>query len=161
MLWQVIPEPHSKQSHSSYTISATLAPIVVLNNYNITYNTAKFIITDTTPVIADLPQTSTIDCTATPAFAVAMATDACGSTFTLTSADVTTDGDSGSYSVTRTGPPLMLMEILLLLKLLMLQIQLFCNCRFTTNFNDRLYCYSSFLLQQPMLEVYFTLTLPM
>jgi hypothetical protein len=53
-----------------------LAPIVVLN-YNITYNTAKFIITDTTPpVIADLPQTSTIDCTATPAFAVAMATDA-------------------------------------------------------------------------------------
>jgi hypothetical protein len=38
-----------------------------MNNYNITYNT-KFIITDTThPVIADLPQTSTIDCTATPA----------------------------------------------------------------------------------------------
>jgi hypothetical protein len=35
------------------------------------------------PVIAGLPQTSTIDCTATPAFAVATATDACGSIFTL------------------------------------------------------------------------------
>jgi hypothetical protein len=48
----VIPEP-LRTIAGSYTISATLAPIV-LNNYNITYNTAKFIITDTTPpVIAD------------------------------------------------------------------------------------------------------------
>ncbi|SEB07225.1 gliding motility-associated C-terminal domain-containing protein, partial [Flavobacterium gillisiae] len=57
----------------------------------------------TAPVIADLPATSTINCPATPVFAVATATDACGSTFTLTSADVTTNGTcAGSYSVTRT-----------------------------------------------------------
>jgi hypothetical protein len=38
-----------------------------------------------------------------PVFAVATATDACGSAFTLTSADVTTNGScAGSYSVTRT-----------------------------------------------------------
>jgi hypothetical protein len=66
MLWQVIPEPHSK------TIAGVLIPlvqhsIVVLNNYNITYNTAKIYYYRYNPVIADLPQTSTIDCTATPA----------------------------------------------------------------------------------------------
>ena len=55
------------------------------------------------PVIAALPAASTIDCPATPVFAVATATDACGSAFTLTSADVTTPGAcAGSYSVTRT-----------------------------------------------------------
>jgi hypothetical protein len=44
----------------------------------------------------------TIDCPATPVFAVATATDA-GSAFTLTSADVTTNGScAGSYSITRT-----------------------------------------------------------
>jgi hypothetical protein len=53
-------------------------------------------------VIAALPATSTIDCPATPVFAVATATDACGSA-TLTSADITTNGScAGSYSVTRT-----------------------------------------------------------
>ena len=58
---------------------------------------------DIAPVIAALPATSTIDCPATPVFAVATATDNCGSAFTLTSADVTTNGDcAGSYSVTRT-----------------------------------------------------------
>jgi gliding motility-associated-like protein len=61
-------------------------------------------VTDTVaPVIAALPETSTISCPATPVFAVATATDACGSAFTLTSADVTTNGAcAGSYSVTRT-----------------------------------------------------------
>ncbi|MBK9985096.1 MAG: hypothetical protein IPP15_22525 [Saprospiraceae bacterium] len=58
----------------------------------------------TAPVLAGrvtLP--STIDCPAAPVFAVATATDACGSAFTLTSADVTTSGDcAGEYSVTRT-----------------------------------------------------------
>jgi hypothetical protein len=44
----------------------------------------------TAPVIAALPANSTIDCPATPVFAVATA--ACGSAFTLTSADVTTNG---------------------------------------------------------------------
>jgi hypothetical protein len=54
-------------------------------------------------VIAALPANSTIDCPATPVFAVATATDACGSAFTLTSADVTTNGScAGSYSITRT-----------------------------------------------------------
>ncbi|MCI4443833.1 MAG: gliding motility-associated C-terminal domain-containing protein, partial [Lentimicrobium sp.] len=57
----------------------------------------------TAPVIAELPAPSTISCPATPAFAVATATDACGSAVTLTSADVTTPGGcAGSYSVTRT-----------------------------------------------------------
>src|SRR4030095_5090409 len=57
----------------------------------------------TAPVIAALPAPSTIDCPATPVFAVATATDACGSAFTLTSAEVTTPGlCAGSYSVTRT-----------------------------------------------------------
>ncbi|RKT00797.1 gliding motility-associated C-terminal domain-containing protein [Flavobacterium sp. 123] len=57
----------------------------------------------TAPVIAALPEASTINCPATPEFAVATATDDCGSTFSLTSADVTTNGDcAGSYSVTRT-----------------------------------------------------------
>jgi hypothetical protein len=87
---------------SSYTISATLAPIVVLNNYNITYNTAKFIITDTTSCNCRFTTNFNDRLYCYSSFAVAMATDACGSTFTLTSADVTTDGDcSGSYSVTR------------------------------------------------------------
>ena len=57
----------------------------------------------TAPVIEALPETSTINCPATPEFAVAKATDECGSTFSLTSADVTTNGAcAGSYSVTRT-----------------------------------------------------------
>src|SRR5439155_11205763 len=57
----------------------------------------------TAPVIDPLPATSTINCPATPSFAIATATDACGSTFTLTSADITTAGAcAGSYSVTRT-----------------------------------------------------------
>ncbi len=57
----------------------------------------------TAPVIDALPAVSTIDCPAVPAFAVATATDNCGSAFTLTSTDVTTPGAcSGSYSITRT-----------------------------------------------------------
>ncbi len=55
------------------------------------------------PVINALPAVSTINCPATPAFALATATDACGSAFTLTSNDITTPGAcAGSYSVTRT-----------------------------------------------------------
>jgi gliding motility-associated-like protein len=55
------------------------------------------------PVIDALPETATIDCPATPEFAQATATDACGSDFTLTFEDTTTQGTcTGSYSVTRT-----------------------------------------------------------
>ncbi|MFZ4546173.1 MAG: gliding motility-associated C-terminal domain-containing protein, partial [Bacteroidales bacterium] len=57
----------------------------------------------TAPVISALPASTTIDCPATPVFAVAVAVDACGSAFTLTFNDVTTPGAcSGSYSTTRT-----------------------------------------------------------
>ena len=38
----------------------------------------------TAPVIAALPGPRTIECPATPVFATATATDACGSAFTLT-----------------------------------------------------------------------------
>src|SRR5207247_8763906 len=61
------------------------------------------VIDTTAPVIAALPAPKTISCPATPVFAVATATDACGSAFTLTFADVKTNGAcAGSYSVTRT-----------------------------------------------------------
>jgi hypothetical protein len=60
------------------------------------------VIDTTPPVIATLPAPTTIECPAVPVFAVASAIDACGSTFTLTSADVTTPGCGGAYSVTRT-----------------------------------------------------------
>jgi gliding motility-associated-like protein len=57
----------------------------------------------TAPVISALPLPTTINCPDLPVFAVATAIDACGSAFTLTSNDVTTNGAcSGSYSVTRT-----------------------------------------------------------
>ncbi|WP_281298884.1 gliding motility-associated C-terminal domain-containing protein [Flavobacterium limnophilum] len=61
-------------------------------------------VTDTVaPIIAALPAPSTISCSNTPVFAVATATDGCGSDFTLTSTDVTTNGVcAGSYSITRT-----------------------------------------------------------
>src|SRR6185503_17418771 len=55
------------------------------------------------PVIDPLPLASTINCPATPVFAVASGSDECGSSFTLTFNDVTTAGAcAGSYSVTRT-----------------------------------------------------------
>jgi hypothetical protein len=57
---------------------------------------------NTAPVIAALPAIQ-LSIVPTPVFAVATATDACGSAFTLTSADVTTNGScAGSYSITRT-----------------------------------------------------------
>ena len=61
-------------------------------------------IADTTaPVIAALPGPTTIECTGTPSFAQATATDACDPTVTLTFVDATTPGScAGNYSVTRT-----------------------------------------------------------
>ncbi|MDD2985877.1 hypothetical protein, partial [Flavobacterium sp.] len=56
----------------------------------------------TAPVIATLPVTSTITCPAVPQFAQAIASDECGSDFTLTFVDSRTDGNcAGSYSITR------------------------------------------------------------
>ncbi|MDO9255357.1 MAG: gliding motility-associated C-terminal domain-containing protein, partial [Bacteroidales bacterium] len=57
----------------------------------------------TAPVIAALPAETTVNCPTAPEFAVASATDNCGSDFTLTFEDVTAPGAcAGSYSVTRT-----------------------------------------------------------
>jgi gliding motility-associated-like protein len=86
----------------SYSVTRTWTAKDACGNTSTASQTIN--VTDTTaPVIAALPAPSTISCPATPAFAVATATDACGSTVTLTSVDVTTAGGcAGSYSVTRT-----------------------------------------------------------
>ena len=86
----------------SYSVTRTWTATDACGNVSTAAQTINVIDT-TAPVIAALPETSTINCPATPVFAVATATDACGSAFTLTSADVTTNGAcAGSYSVTRT-----------------------------------------------------------
>ncbi len=57
----------------------------------------------TPPVISGLPAETIINCPDIPVFAVATATDNCGSDFTLTFTDITTPGKcAGSFSVTRT-----------------------------------------------------------
>ncbi|WP_460575038.1 HYR-like domain-containing protein, partial [Flavobacterium koreense] len=86
----------------SYSVTRTWTATDTSGNTSTASQTIN--VTDTTaPVIAALPAPSTISCPATPSFATATATDACGSTFTLTFNDVTTNGQcSGSYSVTRT-----------------------------------------------------------
>jgi hypothetical protein len=78
----------------SYTISAVLAPTVVLSNYNITYNTAAFTITPATLTVTVNPASS-IYGVAFPAF-----------TGTLTGV-VAGDGITASYSTTATptSPP--------------------------------------------------------
>ncbi|KIA85888.1 gliding motility-associated C-terminal domain-containing protein, partial [Flavobacterium sp. AED] len=61
------------------------------------------VVDTTAPVIASLPEATTISCSATPEFTTATATDECGLAVTLTFADATTNGAcTGSYSVTRT-----------------------------------------------------------
>ncbi|SHH07915.1 SprB repeat-containing protein, partial [Flavobacterium fluvii] len=87
---------------NSYTITRTWT---FIDDCGKTSSTIQTINVDdkTAPIIAALPETKTISCPAAPEFAQAVATDACGSAFTLTSADVTTNGAcAGSYSVTRT-----------------------------------------------------------
>ena len=93
----------TKTASTSGTCNAVIT-VTVTNSCgssnSVTYNTK---IDNTAPVIAALPATSTINCPATPVFAVATATDNCGADFTLTYNDVTTNGDcAGSYSITRT-----------------------------------------------------------
>ncbi|MBC7607223.1 MAG: SprB repeat-containing protein, partial [Burkholderiales bacterium] len=86
----------------AFSITRTWTATDTCGNISTAFQTIN--VQDTTaPVIAWLPEPSTISCPATPVFAQATATDACGSLFTLTSADVTTPGAcAGSYSVTRT-----------------------------------------------------------
>ena len=61
------------------------------------------VLDNTAPVFNSVPAPSTINCPATPVFAVPTAVDACGSTFNITHIDVTTPGPcAGKYSVTRT-----------------------------------------------------------
>ncbi|MBJ7882743.1 HYR-like domain-containing protein [Gelidibacter salicanalis] len=71
---------------------------------NSSTTTATYTITDTTaPVIETLPGETTVDCSVTPTFVQAIATDECGSDITLTFDDVTTDGNcEGAYAITRT-----------------------------------------------------------
>ncbi|WP_035672729.1 gliding motility-associated C-terminal domain-containing protein [Flavobacterium sp. 83] len=90
------------QCAGSYSVTRTWTATDACGNSSIASQTIN--VQDTNaPIIAELPEASTISCPATPEFAVASATDECGSTFTLTSEDVTTNGAcAGSYSVTRT-----------------------------------------------------------
>ena len=61
------------------------------------------VVDNVAPVIANLPEPSTISCPNTPVFAFATATDECGSDFSLTFNDVKTmSGCAGSYSIKRT-----------------------------------------------------------
>jgi hypothetical protein len=86
----------------SYTVTRTWTATDNCGNTSTASQIINVIDTDA-PVISALPAPSTIQCPATPTFAVATATDACGGTFTLVFADVTTPGDcAGEYSVTRT-----------------------------------------------------------
>src|SRR6185436_14344948 len=86
----------------SYSVKRTWTATDACGNSSTAIQTINVVDT-TAPVIAALPAPSTINCPATPVFAVATATDACGSAFTLTFADVKTDGAcAGYYSVTRT-----------------------------------------------------------
>jgi putative flippase GtrA len=90
------------QCAGSYSVTRTWTATDVCGNTATATQTIN--VEDTTaPVIAELPAVSTISCPATPEFAQATATDACGSAITLTFEDATTNGQcAGSYSVTRT-----------------------------------------------------------
>jgi gliding motility-associated-like protein len=90
------------QCAGSYSVTRTWTATDACGNTATTSQTINVVDT-TAPVIATLPEASTISCPATPEFTQATATDECGSALTLTSEDVTTNGQcAGSYSVTRT-----------------------------------------------------------
>src|SRR5258708_11707457 len=86
----------------SYSVTRTWTAKDACNNSSTASQTIN--VQDiTAPVITALPGPTTINCPATPSFATATATDACGSAFTLTFADVTTpDVCTAASSVTRT-----------------------------------------------------------
>ena len=86
----------------SYSVTRTWTATDTCGNITTASQTINVIDT-TAPVIAALPEATTISCSVTPEFATATATDNCGSAVTLTFADATTNGAcAGSYSVTRT-----------------------------------------------------------
>ena len=86
---------------ASYSLTRTWTAMDACGNVSTASQTIN-VEDHTAPVIAALPAISTIQCPAAPVFAVATAMDACGSSFTLTYADVTTNHCGASYSVTRT-----------------------------------------------------------
>ncbi|RZJ33518.1 MAG: hypothetical protein EOO51_13610, partial [Flavobacterium sp.] len=85
----------------SYSVKRTWTATDACGNSSTAFQVIN--VNDTTaPVISALPDTTTINCPATPQFATPTASDSCGSA-TLTFADVTTPGScTGTYSVTRT-----------------------------------------------------------
>jgi gliding motility-associated-like protein len=104
-------------SNPSLTFVDVIAPGACAGSYSITRiwtakdacgNTSTasqtiIVLDNMAPVIAALPEPTTINCPAIPDFTTATAIDACGSDFNLTFNDVTTPGTcAGSYSVTRT-----------------------------------------------------------
>ncbi|MDO9256079.1 MAG: choice-of-anchor L domain-containing protein, partial [Bacteroidales bacterium] len=94
------------QSSNGMTCPEIITRIYTVADINNNFGTCsqQIIVHDKiAPVIDALPAETTVNCPAAPEFAVASATDNCGSDFTLTFEDVTTPGAcAGSYSVTRT-----------------------------------------------------------
>src|SRR5260221_9916536 len=86
---------------ASYSVTRTWTALDACGNSSTASQTIN-VEDNTEPVIATLPSTSSIGWPFTPVFAQATAIDACGSTFTLSSNDVTTAHCGASYSVTRT-----------------------------------------------------------
>jgi len=86
----------------SYSVTRTWTATDACGNSSEATQTIN--VEDTTaPVIDALPEMSTIECSEEMIFSEATGSDNCDQEFSLTSADVTTDGEClGSYSVTRT-----------------------------------------------------------
>ncbi|UOK41811.1 MULTISPECIES: gliding motility-associated C-terminal domain-containing protein [Flavobacterium] len=90
------------QCPGSYSVTRTWTAKDACGNPSTATQTIN--VQDTTPPVFEaLPEVSSIDCTATPVFAQAVATDNCSLPIALTHADVTAPGQCpGSYSITRT-----------------------------------------------------------
>ncbi|MFD1063793.1 gliding motility-associated C-terminal domain-containing protein, partial [Winogradskyella litorisediminis] len=86
---------------SNYSITRTWTAVDACGNISTASQTVN-VVDSEAPVFDALPDATTINCPATPEFAQATATDACGSDFELTFEDVRTDGNcAGEYSITR------------------------------------------------------------
>ena len=86
----------------TYTLTRTWKAADICGNNTIKSQTIQ--VQDVAaPIISALPSETTINCPASPVFALATAIDDCGSDFKLAFEDVTTqEACSGSYSITRT-----------------------------------------------------------